>query len=33
VVLFVAVVYIGVNLLVDLAHGVLDPRVRLGWSR
>jgi ABC-type dipeptide/oligopeptide/nickel transport system permease component len=33
VVLFVAVVYIGVNLLVDLTHGVLDPRVRQGWSR
>lgn len=33
VVLFVAVVYIGVNLLVDIAHGVLDPRVRQGWAR
>jgi ABC-type dipeptide/oligopeptide/nickel transport system permease component len=33
VVLFVAVVYIGVNLLVDLTHGILDPRVRRGWSR
>jgi ABC-type dipeptide/oligopeptide/nickel transport system permease component len=33
VVLFVAVVYIGVNLLVDVTHGVLDPRVRRGWSR
>lgn len=33
VVLFVAVVYIAVNLLVDVAHGLLDPRVRAGWSR
>lgn len=33
VVLFVAVVYIGVNLLVDLVHAVLDPRVRQGWAR
>jgi ABC-type dipeptide/oligopeptide/nickel transport system permease component len=33
VVLFVAVVYIGVNLLVDVTHGILDPRVRRGWSR
>lgn len=33
VVLFVAVVYIGVNLLVDITHGILDPRVRRGWAR
>jgi peptide/nickel transport system permease protein len=33
VVLFVAVVYIGVNLLVDITHGILDPRVRQGWAR
>ena len=33
VVLFVAVVYIAVNLLVDVGHGLLDPRVRTGWSR
>jgi peptide/nickel transport system permease protein len=33
VVLFVAVVYIAVNLIVDVAHGLLDPRVRRGWSR
>jgi peptide/nickel transport system permease protein len=29
-VLFTAVVYIGVNLLVDLAYGWLDPRIRYG---
>jgi ABC-type dipeptide/oligopeptide/nickel transport system permease component len=29
----VAVVYIAVNLIVDVAHGLLDPRVRRGWSR
>ncbi|MDT5065714.1 MAG: hypothetical protein QOK02_1869 [Mycobacterium sp.] len=33
VVLFVAVVYIAVNLLVDIVHGLLDPRVRRGWAR
>lgn len=33
IVLFVAVVYIGVNLLVDITHGVLDPRVRRAWAR
>ncbi len=33
IVLFVAVVYLLVNMLVDLTHGVLDPRVRKGWSR
>jgi peptide/nickel transport system permease protein len=33
VVLFVAVVYIGVNLLVDITHGLLDPRVRRAWAR
>ena len=33
VVLFVAVIYIGVNLLVDVTHGLLDPRVQRGWAR
>jgi peptide/nickel transport system permease protein len=33
VVLFVAVVYLVVNLLVDVAHGLLDPRIRRSWSR
>jgi peptide/nickel transport system permease protein len=33
VVLLVAVVYLVVNLLVDVAHGVLDPRIRRSWSR
>ncbi len=33
IVLFVAVVYLVVNLAVDLSHGILDPRVRRGWSR
>jgi ABC-type dipeptide/oligopeptide/nickel transport system permease component len=28
-VLFVAVVYVLVNLLVDLVYGVVDPRIRL----
>jgi len=28
VVLFVAVVYVGVNLLVDLLYAVIDPRIR-----
>ncbi|MDR7481530.1 MAG: ABC transporter permease [Armatimonadota bacterium] len=30
VTLFVAVVYVGVNFLVDLTYGLLDPRIRLG---
>jgi ABC-type dipeptide/oligopeptide/nickel transport system permease component len=29
-VLFIAVVYVGMNLLVDLAYGLLDPRIRTG---
>lgn len=33
IVLFVAVVYLLVNMVVDLTHGVLDPRIRRGWSR
>jgi ABC-type dipeptide/oligopeptide/nickel transport system permease component len=33
VVLFVAVVYLLANLLVDVAHGLLDPRIRRSWSR
>lgn len=33
VVLLVAVAYLLVNLLVDVAHGLLDPRIRQGWSR
>jgi peptide/nickel transport system permease protein len=33
VVLFVAVVYLLANLLVDIAHGLLDPRIRRSWSR
>ena len=28
-VLFVAVMYVVVNLLVDLAYGLVDPRIRL----
>jgi peptide/nickel transport system permease protein len=33
VVLFVAVVYLFANLLVDVVHALLDPRIRQGWSR
>jgi ABC-type dipeptide/oligopeptide/nickel transport system permease component len=33
VVLLVAVVYLIANLLVDVAHGLLDPRIRRSWSR
>jgi peptide/nickel transport system permease protein len=29
-VLFVAVVYVGINLAVDLVYGLVDPRIRLG---
>jgi ABC-type dipeptide/oligopeptide/nickel transport system permease component len=28
-ILFVAVTYVGLNLIVDLAYGLLDPRIRL----
>jgi peptide/nickel transport system permease protein len=28
--LFVAVVYITINFLVDVLYGVIDPRIRLG---
>jgi len=33
VVLFIAVIYILINLVVDLAYGILDPRIRLSWVR
>jgi len=33
VVLFVAVVYLIANLLVDVIHAMLDPRIRRSWSR
>jgi ABC-type dipeptide/oligopeptide/nickel transport system permease component len=33
VVLFIAVLYILINLIVDLAYGILDPRIRLSWVR
>lgn len=33
VVLFIAVIYILINLVVDLAYGALDPRIRLSWVR
>ena len=33
VVLFIAVVYILINLAVDVAYGILDPRIRLSWVR
>ena len=33
VVLFIAVLYILINLVVDLAYGILDPRIRLAWVR
>jgi ABC-type dipeptide/oligopeptide/nickel transport system permease component len=32
IVLFIAVAYIVINILVDAAHGVLDPRVRRAWA-
>ena len=32
VVLFIAVLYIIVNLLVELVYGFLDPRIRRGWA-
>ena len=28
-ILFVAVMYVAVNLLVDIAYGLVDPRIRL----
>jgi peptide/nickel transport system permease protein len=33
IVLLIAVVYILINLLVDLVYGFLDPRIRLSWVR
>ena len=33
VVLFITLLYVGVNLFVDLMYGVIDPRVRLGRKR
>jgi peptide/nickel transport system permease protein len=33
IVLMIAVVYILINLVVDLAYGFLDPRIRLSWVR
>jgi ABC-type dipeptide/oligopeptide/nickel transport system permease component len=33
IVLMIAIVYILINLLVDLAYGFLDPRIRLSWVR
>jgi peptide/nickel transport system permease protein len=33
VVLFIAVLYLLINLVVDLAYGLLDPRIRLSWVR
>ena len=32
VVLFIAVLYLLINLVVDIAYGFLDPRIRLSWS-
>lgn len=32
IVLFIAVAYIVINILVDAAHGLLDPRVRKAWA-
>jgi peptide/nickel transport system permease protein len=33
IVLLIAVVYIVINLVVDLVYGFLDPRIRLSWVR
>jgi peptide/nickel transport system permease protein len=32
VVLFIAVLYLLINLVVDVSYGFLDPRIRLSWS-
>jgi peptide/nickel transport system permease protein len=29
-ILFIAVVYIGINIVIDILYGVIDPRVRTG---
>jgi ABC-type dipeptide/oligopeptide/nickel transport system permease component len=33
VVLFIAVLYILINLAVDVLYGLLDPRIRMSWVR
>jgi ABC-type dipeptide/oligopeptide/nickel transport system permease component len=33
VVLFIAVLYILINLAVDVLYGLLDPRIRMSWAR
>jgi peptide/nickel transport system permease protein len=32
-VLFIAVIYLVINICVDIAYGILDPRIREGWGR
>jgi ABC-type dipeptide/oligopeptide/nickel transport system permease component len=32
-VLFIAVLYILINLAVDVLYGLLDPRIRMSWVR
>jgi ABC-type dipeptide/oligopeptide/nickel transport system permease component len=32
-VLFIAALYLLINLVVDVAYGLLDPRIRLSWAR
>jgi peptide/nickel transport system permease protein len=33
VVLFIAALYLLINLVVDIAYGLLDPRIRVSWSQ
>jgi peptide/nickel transport system permease protein len=33
VVLFIAALYLLINLVVDIAYGLLDPRIRVAWAR
>lgn len=33
VVLFIAIIYIVINLGVDAIHGIIDPRIRKGWAK